>query len=84
MSAKLLILHVPLTVELERGRQLKGYNDLKTKILKIWHILLKVIPVVVGALVPTPNQLKQLLSEIGIEKIVESQKTAILDSAKIL
>ena len=47
-------------------------------------MLVKVIPVVVGALGPTPKKLKQLFSDIGIEKIVESQKTAILDSSKIL
>ena len=45
----------------------------------------KVIPAVVGALGATPKKLKQWLSNIGIEtRIVESRKTNILDSARIL
>ena len=41
---------------------MKGYNDLKRELKKIWDMLVKVIPVVVGALGTTPKKLK--LSDI--------------------
>ena len=65
--------------------KMKGYNDPKRELKKIWDMSVKVIPVVVGALGTTPKKLKQRLSDIGIEtRIVELQKTAILHSARIL
>ena len=65
--------------------KMKGYNDLKTELKKIWDMPVKVIPVVVGALGITPKKLKQRLSDIGIEtRIVELQKTTVLYSARIL
>ena len=70
----------------ERGKdKMKGYNDLKRELKKIWDMPVKVIPVVEGALGTTPKKLKQWLSDIGTETgIVELQKTTILYSAKIL
>ena len=65
--------------------KMKGYNDLKRKLKKIWDRPVKVILVVVGALGTTPKKLKQQLSDIVIEtRIVELQKTTILYSARIL
>ena len=65
--------------------KMKGYNNLKRELKKIWDMPVKVIPVVVGVLGTTPKKLKQLLSDIGIEtRIVKLQKTIILYSAKIL
>ena len=49
MSAKLLTLHTPLIAELKKERKIKGYNDLKRELKKIWDMSVKVIPVVVGA-----------------------------------
>ena len=72
MSAKLLTLHTPLIAELKKERKIKGYNDLKRELKKIWDMSVKVIPVVVGAWWTTPKKLKQRLSDIGIEtKVVE-------------
>ena len=64
---------------------MKGYNNLKKELKKIWDKPVKVIAVVVGALGMTPNKLKQQLSDMVIEtRIVELQKTTTLHSAKTL
>ena len=65
--------------------KMKGYNDLKRELKKIWDMPVKVLPLVAGALGTTPKKLKLRLSDIGIEtRIVELQKTTILYSARIL
>ena len=72
-------------IEERKKDKMKGYNDLKRELKKIWDMAVKVIPVVVGALGTTPNKLKHWLSNTGTETgIVELQKTAILYSARIL
>ena len=59
-------------IEEREKDKMKGYNDLKTELKKIWDMPLKVIPVVEGALGATPKKLKQRLIDIGIEtRIVE-------------
>ena len=64
---------------------MKGYNNLKRELKKIWDMPVTVISVVVGALGMTQDKLKQWLRDIGIEtRIVELQKTTILHSARIL
>ena len=45
---------------------MKGYNDLKRELKKIWDMSVKVIPVIVGALGTAPKNLKQHLSDIEI------------------
>ena len=77
----------PIDCRIEESEKykMKGYNDLKRELKKIWDMPVKVTPVVVGALGTTPKKLKQQLSDIGIEtRIVELQKTIILYSARIL
>ena len=72
-------------IEEREKDKMKGYNNLKRKLKKIWDMTVKVIPVVVGTLGTTPKKLKQWLSDTGIEpRIVELQKTTILYSARIL
>ena len=72
-------------IEEREKDKMKGCNDLKRELKKIWDMPVKVIPVVAGALGTTLKKLKQRLSDIRIEtRIVESQKTAILYSARIL
>ena len=45
---------------------------------------MKVIPVIIGASGTTPKLLRKILNDIGIEtKIVELQKSAIWNSARI-
>ena len=64
---------------------MKGYDDLKRELKKIWDMSVKVISVLVDALGITPKKLKQRLSDVWMEKrIVELQKTTILYSARIL
>ena len=64
---------------------MKGYNNLKRELKKIWDMPVKVIPAVVGALGTTYKKLKQRLSDIGLKtRIVELQKNTILYSARIL
>ena len=61
--------------------KMKGYNDLKRELKKIWDMPVKVIPVIVAALGTTPKKLKHWLSYIGTEtRLVELQKTTILRS----
>ena len=90
MSKKLLILHAfdSRFEEREKEREknkMKGYNNLKRELKKIWDMPVTVISVVVGALGMTRDKLKQWLRDIGIEtRIVELQKTTILHSARIL
>ena len=72
-------------IEEREKDKMKGYDDLRRELKKIWDIPVKVIPVVVGALGRTPKKLKQQLSDMGIEtRIVELRKTTILYSARIL
>ena len=55
-------------IEEREKNKMKGYNDLKRELKKIWDIPMKEIPVVVvGALRTAPKKLKQRLSVIGIE-----------------
>ena len=86
MSAKLLILHSSLIAELKRERDtMKGCNDLKSQLKKIWDMPVKVIDLEVGALGTTTNKSRQQLSHIWIETIImELQKTTILYSTRIL
>ena len=72
-------------IEEREKDKMKGYNNLKGELKKIWDMPAKVIPVIVGALGTTPKKLKQRLGDTGIEtRIVELQKTTILHSARIL
>ena len=58
---------------------MKGYNNLKKELNKIWDMLVLVIPAKECAFGTTPKKLKQWLSDIGTEtRRVELQKTTIL------
>ena len=84
---KIIYLACPFDSRIEERDKdkMKGYSNLKRELKKIWDMLVKVIPVVVGALGTTLKKLKQRLSDIGIEtRIAELQKTSILYSARIL
>ena len=60
-------------IEEREKDKMKGYNDLKRELKKICNMpVMKVIPVLVGALGTTPKKLKQRLSDIGTKtRIVE-------------
>ena len=63
---------------------MKGYNDLKRELNKIWDMPVKVIPVALGGLGTTQKKLKQRLSDIGIEtKIVELRSYILQASSEI-
>ena len=65
-------------IEEREKDKMKGCNNLERELKKIWYMLVKEIPVVVGALGTTPKKSMQRLSDIGIKTIVELQKTTIL------
>ena len=72
-------------IEVREKHKMKGHNNLKRELKKIWDMPVRVITVVVGTFGTTPKKLKQQLSDIGIEtRTVELQKTNILYSARIL
>ena len=72
-------------IEQRVNYKMNGYNDLKRELKKIWDMLVKVMPVVVGTLGTTRKKLEQQLSDIEIQaRIVELQKTGILYSARVL
>ena len=61
------------------------YQDLARELKKLWNKKVKVIPVIIGALGTAPKALPKRLKEIGIAtRIVELQKTVLLQSARIL
>ena len=61
------------------------YQDLARELKKLWNKKVNVIPVVIGALGTAPKALPKRLKEIGIAtRIVELQKTVLLQSARIL
>ena len=73
-----------IRIEEREKDKIKGYNDPKREMKKIWDLPLKVIPLVVSALGTTLKKLNQRLSDIGIEtRIVELQKTFIIYYARI-
>ena len=72
-------------IETKEYEKLDKYQDLARELKKLWNMNLQVIPIIIGALGTIPKDLHQRLKEIGIEtKIVELQKTVILNSARIL
>ena len=61
------------------------YQDLTWELKKMWNKKVKVIPVMIGVLGNTPKVLPERLKEIGIDtRIVELQKTVLLQSARII
>ena len=72
-------------IETKEYEKLDKYQDLARELKKLWNMNVRVIPIIIGALGTIPKDLHQRLKEIGIEtKIVELQKTVILNSARIL
>ena len=72
-------------VETKEFEKLEKYQDLARELRKLWNMCVWVIPIDVGTLGTTPKDLHKRFKEIGVEtKIVELQKTVILNSARIL
>jgi len=72
------------TVETEREK-IEQYQDLRLEIQRMWNIKARVVPIVIGALGATSNNLEKHLQEIpGKKKIPQLVKIAILGSAHIL
>ena len=77
--------HFDSRIKKREKDKMKGYNDLKRELKKIWDMPMKVIHVAVGALGTIPKKLKQRLRDIGIEtRLAELQKTTILYSTRVL
>ena len=71
-------------VEKEKEK-IEKYQDLARELKKIWNMKVKVVPIVLRSLGTIPPLLTKRLEGIGIRtRIVELQKTALLNSARIV
>ena len=71
-------------VEKEKEK-IEKYQDLARELKKIWNMKVKVVPIVPGPLGTISPLLTKRLERIGIRtSIVELQKTALLNSARIV
>ena len=60
-------------------------QDLAMELRRLWKVITKVIPIVVGALGTVPKGLEKNLNKVGTPISVELlQKTALLGTAHIL
>ena len=65
--------------------KIEKYQHLRLEIQRMWNIKASVVPVVVGALGATSNNLEKHIEEIsGKNKILQLAKRAILGSAHIV
>ena len=70
--------------EMEKEK-IETYQDLRRELQKIWHVRVKIIPLVVGSLGAIPKQFANKLKETGITaEIGQFQKTVLLGTARIL
>ena len=68
-----------------RHQRIRKKDITKIDMEQIWNMKVKVIPLVISALGPTPIKLRNCLKEIGIEaQIIELQKTVLLHTVRIL
>ncbi|KAJ8040969.1 hypothetical protein HOLleu_15434 [Holothuria leucospilota] len=78
---------VPSDTNIERKERekIEKYQDLRLEVQRMWDVKAKVVPVVVGALGATTQNLDKHLEEIpGIHKAPDLLKAALLGTAHIL
>ena len=74
-----------MNIEQKEREKISKYQDLRLEIQKLWNTRAKVVPIVIGALGVTTNNLKHYLEEIpGDHHISSLLKAALLGSAYIL
>ena len=70
--------------EMEKEK-IETYQDLRRELQKIWHVRVKIIPLVVGSLGAIPKQFSKRLEENGITaEIRQVQKSVLLETTRIL
>ena len=72
-------------VKLKENKKMDKYLDLARELKKLWNMIVKVIPIGVGALGTVPINLEKRLEDLEIRGRIETiQTTALLQSARIL
>ncbi len=73
-------------IEMKEQEKITKYQDLGIEIQRIWEKRITVVPIVIGALGTIPNDLKEHLKKIGINKITSNQlqKATLLGTARII
>ena len=73
------------TIEAKEGDKMEKYQDLGSELQKIWNVIMKIIPLVVGFLGAIPKQFSKTLRQLGITRgTAQVQKTVLLGTARIL
>ena len=86
-SCKIIYFAVPgdSRIEEKEKDKIEKYQDLGKELQKIQNVKVKIVPLVVGSLGPTPkefgNRLKQISITVGT---AQAQKTVLLGMARIL
>ena len=86
-SCKIIDFAVPADSRIEKKEKDKTekYRDLGRELQKIWHVKVKIIPLVVGSLGAIPKQFGNMLKQIGTTTgTTQVQKTVLLGTARIL
>ena len=72
-------------IEEKEKEKIEKYQDLRRELQKIYHVRVKIIPLVVGCLGAIPKQFGNRLKETGITaELGQVQKTILLGTARIL
>ena len=73
-------------VEDKEIEKVNKYQDLKIELQRIWEKSVTVVPVVLGVLGPTSNNVNKYLLKLKINdiKVIKIQKTVLLKTANIL
>ena len=80
-SCKIIDFVVPgdSSIEEKEKDKIEKYQDLASKLQKIWNVAVKIIPLVVASLVALPKQFGNRLKQIGITVVTaQVQKTVLL------
>ena len=86
-SCKIIDFVVPgdSRIEEKEKDKIEKYQDLGKELQKIWNVIVKIIPLVVGSLGAIPKQFGDRLKQIGITAgKAQVQKTVLLGTARIL
>ena len=72
-------------IELRAKEKIDKYRDLAIELKRLWKTKVTVVPIVFGSLGAIPKKIEKRLKDIGIDtNLADMQKTAILNSARIL
>ena len=64
--------------------KIEKYREFARVVAKLWNVGVKIIPVVIGALGTIPNDLEEMINEMGIYlKTAQFQMSVSLGTARI-